>query len=42
MCRINGENDILIKKGGDWIRDKHLAFADSTFFKVFSIPMVDG
>ncbi len=42
MCRVNGENDILIKKGGDWIRDKHLAFADSTFFKVFSIPMVTG
>jgi putative ABC transport system permease protein len=42
MCRINGENDILIKKGGDWIRDKHLTFADSTFFKVFSIPMVTG
>jgi putative ABC transport system permease protein len=42
MCRINGENDILIKKGGDWIRDKHLTFADSTFFKVFSIPMVAG
>jgi len=42
MCRIDGENDILIKKGGDWIRDKHLAFADSTFFKVFSIPMVTG
>jgi putative ABC transport system permease protein len=42
MVRINSSNDILIKKGGDWIRDHHLAFADSTFFKVFSIPMVTG
>jgi putative ABC transport system permease protein len=42
MARINSQNDILIRKGGDWIRDHHLAFADSTFFKVFSIPMVTG
>ncbi|HLX65833.1 MAG TPA: FtsX-like permease family protein, partial [Puia sp.] len=31
-----------IKKGADWIRDHHIAFADSTFFKVFTIPMVTG
>ena len=42
MVRINSSNDILIKKGGDLIRDHHLAFADSTFFKVFSVPMVTG
>jgi putative ABC transport system permease protein len=42
MARINGEGDILIKKGGDWIRDHHLTFADSTFFKVFSVPMITG
>jgi putative ABC transport system permease protein len=42
MTRINFQNDILIKKGGDWIRDHHVAFADSTFFKVFTIPMVTG
>jgi putative ABC transport system permease protein len=42
MVRINYQNDILIKKGGDWIRDHHIAFADSTFFKVFSVPMVTG
>ena len=42
MVRINSENDILIKKAGAWIRDKHLALADSTFFKVFSVPMVTG
>jgi putative ABC transport system permease protein len=42
MVRINYQNDILVKKGGDWIRDHHLAFADSTFFKVFTVPMVAG
>jgi putative ABC transport system permease protein len=42
MVRINYQNDILVKKGGDWIRDHHLAFADSTFFKVFTVPMVTG
>lgn len=42
MTRVNIQNDILIKKGGEWIRDHHVAFADSTFFKVFSIPMVKG
>jgi putative ABC transport system permease protein len=42
MVRINSSNDILVKKGADWIRDHHLAFADSTFFKVFSVPMLTG
>jgi putative ABC transport system permease protein len=42
MARIISQNDILIKKGNDWIRDHHLALADSTFFKVFSIPMLAG
>jgi putative ABC transport system permease protein len=42
MVRINYRNDILIKKGGDWIRDHHLAFADSTFFKVFTAPLLTG
>src|SRR5580658_5203592 len=42
MTRINFQNDILIRKGADWIRDHHIAFADSTFFKVFSIPMLTG
>jgi putative ABC transport system permease protein len=42
MVRINYQNDILVKKGGDWIRDHHLAYADSTFFKVYTVPMVTG
>ncbi len=42
MVRIKYQNDILIKKGGDWIRDHQLAFADSTFFKVFTVPLLAG
>jgi putative ABC transport system permease protein len=42
MVRINYQNDILVKKGGDWIRDHHVALADSTFFKVFTVPLLAG
>ena len=42
MVRINYRKDILVKKGGDWIRDHNLAFADSTFFKVFTDPLLAG
>ena len=42
MVRVGSVNDILVKKGNNWISDKHLALADSTFFKVFSIPMIAG
>jgi len=45
MVRIsyfNSPKDIMIRKDGQWIQDHHLAFADSTFFKVFSLPMIAG
>jgi len=45
MVRINyfeNQRDILIRKGNDWVQDHHLAFADSTFFQVFSIPLLAG
>ena len=45
MVRIsyfNSPKDIMIRKGGQWIQDHHLAFADSTFFKVFPTPMIAG
>jgi putative ABC transport system permease protein len=32
----------MVKKGGDWVQDHHLAFADSTFFQVFGIPLLAG
>lgn len=45
MTRIsyfNSPTDIMIKKGDSWVQDHHLAFADSTFFKVFTLPMIAG
>ncbi|HTR31634.1 MAG TPA: ABC transporter permease [Puia sp.] len=45
MARITyfgNQSDVLIRKGGSWIQDHHLAFADSTLFKVFTIPLIAG
>ena len=42
MVRINGQGDILIKKDNQNIQDHNAAFADSTFFKVFTFPMIEG
>ncbi len=42
MVRLNYQGDILIKKGNQNIQDHHSVFADSTFFKVFTIPMISG
>jgi len=45
MVRISyfgNQSDIMVKKGGNWIQDHHLAFADSTFFQVFAIPLLAG
>ncbi|HVS96094.1 MAG TPA: FtsX-like permease family protein, partial [Puia sp.] len=42
MVRIGGYRDVLVKKGNNWIQDHHLAFADSTFFRVFTVPMIAG
>ena len=42
MVRINGGGDIMVKKGNNFIQDHHFAWADSTFFKVFTVPMIQG
>lgn len=42
MVRINEQGDILIKKDNQNIQDHHSAFVDSTFFKVFTFPMIAG
>jgi putative ABC transport system permease protein len=42
MVRINYRGDVMVKKGSDFIQDHHIAFADSTFFQVFTIPMLAG
>jgi putative ABC transport system permease protein len=42
MVRFNYQGDILVKKNGAWVQDHHLVFADSTLFKVFTVPMLNG
>ena len=45
MTRITyfgNQTDLLIRKGGNWIQDHRMAFADSTFFQVFTIPLIVG
>ncbi|MBS1504047.1 MAG: ABC transporter permease, partial [Bacteroidetes bacterium] len=40
--RLRDFGDILVRKGNQNIQDHNAVFADSTFFRVFSIPMVAG
>ncbi len=40
--RLRNFGDILIKKDNQNIPNKNAVFADSTFFQVFSIPMIAG
>lgn len=35
-------SSILVRKGNDNIQDHHAAFVDSTFFKVFTVPLLQG
>ena len=32
----------MIKHGADWIQDHHRVLADSTFFQVFTFPLIAG
>ena len=40
--RLRNFGDILIKKDNQNIQNHNAVFADSTFFQVFSIPMISG
>src|SRR5215469_2516569 len=42
MTRLDYRADILVKKGNENIQDHHAVFADSTFFNVFTVPMIAG
>ena len=42
MARVNYRGDVMIKKGNSWIQDHHFAFADSTFFQLFTVQMLAG
>jgi putative ABC transport system permease protein len=42
VVRIAYQGDVLVKKGAENIKDHHAAFADSTFFEVFTFPALYG
>ncbi|HET6254482.1 MAG TPA: ABC transporter permease [Puia sp.] len=42
MVRLSYMGDIMVRKGNNYIREHHYAFADSTFFKVFTVRMLAG
>ncbi|MFT4203128.1 MAG: ABC transporter permease [Chitinophagaceae bacterium] len=42
MVRLWQDGDVLVKKGDRNLREQNLVFADSTLFKVFTLPMLAG
>jgi putative ABC transport system permease protein len=42
MVRFRNPGDQLVRKGNDHILEHHFTFADSTIFKVFTLPMIAG
>jgi putative ABC transport system permease protein len=42
MVRFRDPGDLFVRKGNDHILDHHFTFADSTIFKVFTLPMIAG
>jgi len=42
MVRFRNPGALLVRKGNNHVIDNHLTFADSTIFKVFTLPMIAG
>ena len=42
MVRFRNPGDLLVRKGNDHVFEHHFVFADSTMFKVFTLPMIAG
>src|SRR5579863_1505971 len=42
MVRLRNPGDLLVRKGNDHVFDHHFTYADSTIFKVFTLPMIAG
>jgi putative ABC transport system permease protein len=42
MVRFRDPGDLFVRKGNDHVLDHHFTFADSTIFKVFTLPMIAG
>lgn len=42
MVRFRNPGNLLVRKGNTHVLDHHFTFADSTIFKVFTLPMIAG
>src|SRR5579862_3037903 len=42
IVRFRNPGDLLVRKGNDHVFEHHFTFADSTIFKVFTLPMIAG
>jgi len=42
MVRFGNPGDQLVRKGNDHVLEHHFTFADSTIFKVFTLPLIAG
>jgi putative ABC transport system permease protein len=42
MVRFRNPGDLLVRKDNDYILEHRFTFADSTIFKVFTLPMIAG
>ena len=42
FVRLSYAGDIMVKKGNNYIQEHHYVFADSNFFKVFTVRMLAG
>src|SRR5689334_3448146 len=42
MTRVNFQGDVLVKKDNQNVQDHNVGYVDSTFFKVFTIPLIAG
>jgi putative ABC transport system permease protein len=42
FVRLSYAGDVMIRKGNNYVQEHHYVFADSTFFKVFTVRMLAG
>ncbi|WP_133998908.1 ABC transporter permease [Dinghuibacter silviterrae] len=42
FVRLSYAGDVMVRKGNNYIQEHHYVFADSTFFKVFTVRMLAG
>src|ERR1700744_585311 len=40
--RVISGGGLLVRKGGQFLQENHVLYADSTLFSVFSFPMIEG